>query len=94
MFEVPESDIISVRIDEDAIEGKKPIEYVRAIEKKEQKPVEKIEKENNLDNEPPKIVHDFYPGEEIRKKSSNKIKEMNLYSCCFKMKLIEFKNRG
>ena len=30
MFEVPESDIISVHIDEDVVLGKKPIEFVRA----------------------------------------------------------------
>ena len=30
MFEVPESDIVCVRIDEDVISGKKPIEYVRS----------------------------------------------------------------
>jgi len=30
MFEVPESDIICVKIDEDVIMGKKPIEYVRS----------------------------------------------------------------
>jgi ATP-dependent protease Clp ATPase subunit len=30
MFEVPESDIVCVKIDEDVILGKKPIEYVRS----------------------------------------------------------------
>jgi hypothetical protein len=35
MFEVPESDIISVRIDEDVITGKKPIEYVRRAKRDE-----------------------------------------------------------
>ena len=30
MFEVPESDIICVRIDKDVCEGKKPIEFIRA----------------------------------------------------------------
>ena len=30
MFEVPESDIVRVRVDEDVILGKKPIEYIRA----------------------------------------------------------------
>lgn len=29
MFEVPESDIECVRIDQDIVTGKKPIEYVR-----------------------------------------------------------------
>ena len=29
MFEVPESDIVSVKIDGDVILGKKPIEFVR-----------------------------------------------------------------
>jgi hypothetical protein len=32
MFEVPGSDIVSVRIDEDVVASKKPIEYVRAHE--------------------------------------------------------------
>jgi hypothetical protein len=51
---------------------------VRAIEKNEQKPVEKSKKENDLDNKPLKIVQDFlngfcrYPGEEIQNKSGNK----------------------
>ena len=30
MFEVPESDIVEVRIDEEVIKGNKPIEFVRA----------------------------------------------------------------
>ena len=30
MFEVPESDITCVRVDEDVINEKKPIEYIRA----------------------------------------------------------------
>lgn len=29
MFEVPDSDIVAVRIDEEVLAGKKPIEYVR-----------------------------------------------------------------
>ena len=37
MFEVPESDIIGVRIDEDVIAGKKAIEYVRKKEGDEAK---------------------------------------------------------
>lgn len=32
MFEVPESDIECVRIDQDIVTGKKPIEYVRKSE--------------------------------------------------------------
>lgn len=31
MFEVPESDIICVRVDKQVINGTKPIEYIRAI---------------------------------------------------------------
>ncbi len=30
MFEVPESDIIAVHIDEDVVLGKKPIEFIRS----------------------------------------------------------------
>jgi hypothetical protein len=29
MFEVPESDIVCVRIDEEVIMGKKPVEFIR-----------------------------------------------------------------
>ena len=34
MFEVPESDIVQVRIDDDVIYGKKPIEFIRSSNKK------------------------------------------------------------
>jgi len=30
MFEVPESDIVGVHIDEDVVLGKKPIEFIRS----------------------------------------------------------------
>jgi hypothetical protein len=33
MFEVPESDIIAVNVDEDVILGKKQVEYIRAPSK-------------------------------------------------------------
>lgn len=35
MFEVPESNIVSVRIDEDVILGKKSIEFIRKSEESE-----------------------------------------------------------
>ena len=31
MFEVPESDIVGVHIDEDVVIGKKPIEFIRSL---------------------------------------------------------------
>jgi len=34
MFEVPESDIIRVRVDENVILGKKPIEFIRSTDTK------------------------------------------------------------
>ena len=34
MFEVPESDIIGVKVDEHVISGEKPVEYIRTTEKK------------------------------------------------------------
>ncbi len=37
MFEVPESDIITVKVDEDVILGKKGVEYVRRTVEKEEK---------------------------------------------------------
>ncbi len=34
MFEVPESDIIGVKVDEHVISGERPVEYIRSTEKK------------------------------------------------------------
>ncbi len=45
MFEVPESDIICVKIDEDVLSGKKTIEYVR---KKKDEQGEKVNAESEI----------------------------------------------
>lgn len=37
MFEIPESDIVAVKVDHDVILGKKPVEYVRAPKVEETK---------------------------------------------------------
>jgi hypothetical protein len=44
MFEVPESDIIGVKVDHEVILGKKPVEYVRAPK------VEEVKEQNNEDS--------------------------------------------
>jgi hypothetical protein len=46
MFEVPESDIIRVRVDEDVILGKKPIEYIRATMPETSKSIDTNEAES------------------------------------------------
>lgn len=56
MFEVPESDIICVKINEDVILGKKPIEFVRRAASNDNKDSEQAGNESeklsseNLDN--------------------------------------------
>lgn len=43
MFEVPESDIVTVKVDEDVILGKKSVDYIRA-------PINKDSTEDTLEN--------------------------------------------
>ena len=53
MFEVPESDIIAVKVDEDVILGKKGVEYVRREAGKEEKVLDEgleTEEENKAKN--------------------------------------------
>ena len=60
MFEVPESDIIGVKVDHEVILGKKPVEYVRAPK------VEEVKEQNNEDSIESEL-NDRLPG---RNKSS------------------------
>jgi hypothetical protein len=61
MFEVPESDIISVRIDEDVITGKKPIEYVRS--KRADTPADKSADDSGDESSTDKSANDADGGE-------------------------------
>ena len=50
MFEVPESDIIAVHIDEDVVLGKKAIEFIRSTNQNSEIETTDLDTEKNVEN--------------------------------------------